>query len=187
MNDSSSFVEDHKIIAAWNRSPIMRSPMEGHVMYHGQNRARASIQLFKSDDSDVIPGLDYNGFRKNMDDRSAKSIDLRLTFLSISLVETYYHHEECFSTADMITNGLFDKNSTPANIIGYEFLIHPETFKYIHHMVFYGYYAADSECSRIVRQFLFGHHVMIFFTFPETLGLFLVDPMDSNHLQCNTV
>ncbi len=168
VNDSSSFVEDHKIIAAWNRSP-----MEGHVMYHGQNRARASIQLFKSDDSDVVPGLDYHGFRKEMDDRSDKSIDLRLTFLSIPLVETYYH-EECFSTADMITNGLFNNNSTPVNIIGYEFLVHPETFKYMHHMVFYGHYAADSECSRIYRSPIFvwtpGND---FLYFPRNTGFIL--------------
>lgn len=148
VNDSPTFVEDHKLIAAWNRSPTVTD-----VMYHGNNRARTSIQLFDSNDSEVAPGLDYDGFKKEMEDRSDGSVDLAITSFNIPQVETYYH-EECYSTSEMINKGLFENKQSSAQIIGYEFLIQLETFKYMHHIVFFGHNDEDG-CSQFQRSPIF--------------------------------
>ena len=148
VNDSPTFVEDHKLIAAWNRSPTVAD-----VMYHGNNRARTSIQLFDSNDSEVAPGLDYDGFKQEMEDRSDGNVDLGITFLNIPQVETYYH-EDCYSTSEMINKGLFKNKQSSAHVIGYEFLIQPGSIKYMHHIVFFGHYDEDG-CSQSQRSPIF--------------------------------
>jgi hypothetical protein len=153
VDDSSTFVEDPKLIAAWGGWGAGSSTSHG-ISYHGNNRLRTSIQLFDSDDGDVSPGLDYDSFLKEMQERSDSSVDLGISSLSIPMVETYYH-EECLSTSDLISKGLFSDADSIAKIIGYEFLIDPAALKYMHHIVFYGHYTSGYECSPTYRSPVF--------------------------------
>ncbi len=162
INDSSTFVENHKLIAAWNRSP------NGDVIYHGQNRARTSIRLFDSDESGLAPGLDYDGFKTEMEERSDNSVHLGLSYFPIPVYETYYH-EDCYSLSDLISKGLFKNADSTANIIGYEFNIDPETVKYMHHIVLYGHY--DDGCSSYYRSPIFAWAPgSDFLSFPQSSG-----------------
>jgi len=131
VDDSSSFVEDHKIIGAWGSS--------ADLVYHGNNRVRSSVQLFDSQEGDIAAGLNYESFITNMEARMDKSVFMGLTSLPIPLMETYYH-DQVFTYNDLLNLGVFSGSSDDVYVIGYEFIIQPESVKYMHHIVMYGLY-----------------------------------------------
>jgi len=145
VDDSPTFVEDHKLIGAWGSST--------DVTYHGDNRVRTSIQLFPSEDGEVAPGLDYDGFIEQMEARMSGHIDLKLTQFNIPVMETYYHYEE-FSFQDMVNSGLFTDHTDEAYIIGYEFIIQPESRNYMHHILMYGHYGDDNDPNELAPIFV---------------------------------
>lgn len=144
VDDSSVFVQDHKLIGAWGLSRT-------HEMsYHGRSRIHTSIQLFQprqsdkdgEDGNDVIdqtsePGLFYDQFQREMETRSDGSIDMNIQSYGIKLLRTEYY-EECHSP---FTTTLNDD----VFVIGYEFFIQQSSKKYLHHIVVYGHH--DHNCS----------------------------------------
>jgi hypothetical protein len=148
VDDSSAYMENHKLIAAWGPTP--------HISFDENNQVRTSIQLFhprqEEDEEDenenkeeeveedenrnvrntgVKPGLKYDQFVSEMSSRSDGSVNMTLTNFNIPLEDTHYHGK-CFSTSDLI--GL----NSIQYIIGYQFTVEPDSIKYIHHMVIYG-------------------------------------------------
>jgi len=121
-DDSDIYVTDHRLISAWGSSEFL--------YYHGSNRVQSSIQLFNGGDGSTGAGLDYQNFLDEMSKRSEGSGVMALSNYRIPERKTTYY-EECFENENLFS-------SAKRWIIGYEFIIKPESKKYMHHMVVYG-------------------------------------------------
>ncbi len=136
VDDSSVFVSNHKVIGAWGSDQIS---------YHGNNRVHQSIQLFS--DTISIGGNGYRTFPLEESTPKDGSTDLVLKYFAIPQESTYYH-EECFSSTDLLNLNFFPNQSQEQYVTGYEFILQPESQKYIHHMVVFGNYGECEDKSR---------------------------------------
>ncbi len=138
VDDTSIYVADHRVIGAWGSSQ--------YVGYHGNNRVRTSLQLYSSSDS--TGGLNYETFKEEMTNRSENSVKLGLSNYAIPTRRTTYY-EECFSADDLTEKGFFSDDSPTQYVVGYEFIIDPETVKYMHHILIFGSYGGCSNFAPV--------------------------------------
>ena len=151
-DDSSVFASNHNLIGAWGSS--------SNMMNHGENHVHQSIQLFQS-----LPSND-NDHKSN----SGASVKLAMRHFSLPVESTYYH-EECFSAADLLERGFFEKDalSSKRYVLGYEFLVQPSMRKYMHHMIVYAH--NEDVCTHEGRAPVFGWPGEDVINFPQGIGM----------------
>jgi hypothetical protein len=117
VDDSSTFIPAHRVIAAWGDSEEMR--------YHGLNRARGAVRFYGMGDEETT-------FKAAMAVAEG-SVDLLAGNFTIPGNDTTYQ-DFCFSRQDLIDRGLIDSQEK-LNIIGWEPLVQLGNEPYVHHYV----------------------------------------------------
>lgn len=133
VDDSSSMISPHRIIAAWGDSE--------EVGYHGLNRARGSIRFFGSGDEEST-------FTDAMDEMAEGTFEIRAREYLVPEMETYYAYI-CFSRDDLIEQGVLNTTDS-LNIIGWEPFIQAGNDPYVHHFVVHA--SSDPFCPENVTS-----------------------------------
>lgn len=119
-NDSMVGTPSHRVIVAWGDTT--------EFMYHRQNRGFGLVRFFQSKENSA------SNSSTSLMDQSTSSLDLRVGNFTIpDRVTTYVNF--CFNSSNLPSD--LDP-SVDAHIVGIDFLEHSETFKYVHHILFYG-------------------------------------------------
>ena len=158
-NDSGISVKDHKIIGAWGDT--------ASIGFHNTNVVRRTVQLFSSSELEAGNGMTI--FRQRMDEKSDGSATLVLDNYEIPTQETTYY-DVCFTVDDLVAKGLYKDDSSPTNVIGFEFLIDQSVVEYVHHITIQGSSRTDS-CdfdTAFIAAWTPGDD---FLMFPEGMGL----------------
>ena len=169
VDDTDIFVADHRLIGAWGSSPT--------IMYHGFNRVRSSIQLFNmnngQNDAVAGAGVDYDNFLKEMADHSDGSAVMVMDNYDIPTDETTYE-DVCFDENQLKESGLIKDDTTPIYMVGFEFIIKPESIKYMHHILVYGqFYGCNTDLSSLLVAWTPGED---FLAFPSGTGMLVGGP-----------
>jgi hypothetical protein len=121
VNDASSFMPPHRVIAAWGDSV--------EVGYHGLNRARGSIRFYGAGD-------EASTFKAEMERSAEGVIEIRAKNYTIPQEDTIYQ-SFCFSRQDLIAQGLLDTTDS-LNAVGWEPIVQPGNEAFVHHYVVMG-------------------------------------------------
>ena len=143
VNDSGEHVFDHIVIGAWGD--------DDEIFYHFSNRLSSSVQLFPGGDG-MSTAIDV--FRKDMEERAEGSVSLLLDGYEIPKRETTYY-DLCFTNDDLVQAGLFKDSSDSTHVVGFEFLIDPNTVPYVHHITVNGSpFGSGDSCSSAGLPFM---------------------------------